>query len=197
MKLATSAFALGAILSACTTGDEGTMMPNPNGMNCSAALTISGTFTADASAPAPADYNGCWPAGTWTFAAQVADNNCATAPQLGAMYSFKGEQEWACQADPGTHCRGDADCAGLSPTTCDHTQPIVDLFTLVTPDPSSMKNIVKVSELGNGICEGEVDLYSADQMQVWTFRPDLQQAVGNTLTGQGEYGEYTTPQYPL
>lgn len=177
-------------------GDDPSTMPNPNGHVCGATFSVTGAFAADQSAPPPSGYTGCWPAGTWTFAAQMVDNNCSQAPMLQSSYSFKGQQEFTCSADEITRCTQDSDCASLTPSTCDFQQPIVDKFTLITPDPSMFQNIVKVSELGNAICEGEVDLYSPDGTQVWEFRPDLQQAVGGNLTGQGTFDIYTTNQWP-
>jgi hypothetical protein len=182
---------------ACTTGDDANSKnPNPQGRVCGATMTVSGNFVADPSAPAPTGYAGCWPAGMWTFSAAVAMNDCSSQPMLAQSYAFQGIEEFSCTLDPMQRCSVDADCAPTSSGTCDPTQPIVDKFKLVTPDPTSIRSIVKVSELGNAMCEGEVDLYSNDGTQVWEFRPDLQQMVSGNLTGQGEFTIFTTDQYP-
>jgi hypothetical protein len=128
------ALLVGAITTACTSGDDGSSNPNPTGRSCTAQLTLAGTFAADASAPVPSGYNGCWPAGTWTFTATVGQNTCASPPTLLSSYVFLGQQELDNNGDP-----------------------IVDKFSLVTPDPASLRNIVKVSELGSAMCEGEVE----------------------------------------
>jgi hypothetical protein len=196
-RLAGVCVLLGVSVTACTSGDDGSTNPNPNGHVCGATYTLTGAFSADPSSPAPSGYTGCWPAGTWTFAAQMMDNNCSQTPMVQSSYSFKGQQGYTCLADEMTPCSQDSDCASLSPGTCDLTAPIVDKFTLLTPDPTMFRNIVKVSELGNAICEGEVDLYSADGLSVWEFRPDLQQAVNGNLTGQGTFDIYTANQWPF
>jgi hypothetical protein len=164
----------GVALTACTSGDDPNTNPNPNGRTCTATLAISGSFTPDATIPMPAGYNGCWPEGTWTFSASVVNSDCKDAPALQNQYQFKADAELDMNGDP-----------------------IVDKFTLMMPAPTAFQNIVKVSELGNAICEGEVDLYSTDGMTVWSFRPDLQQAVNTNITGQGEYGVFTTNQWPF
>ena len=166
---------LGLSLAACVSGDDGPgPNPNPNGHVCGATLSITGSFSATSPSMMPSGYAGCWPEGTWTFAAAVMNNNCSQTPVPQQSYVFKGVAELDMNGDP-----------------------IVDMFPLVTPDPTSVQNIVKVSELGNAICEAEVDLYSPDGTQVWEFRPDLQQAVNGNLTGQGTFDIYTTNQWPL
>jgi hypothetical protein len=164
----------GLALVGCVSGDDSNQTnPNPNGHVCGATLAITGSFAADPSAPPPAMYTGCWGAGTWTFAASIVNNDCSQTPALQPSYVFQAQAELDMNGDP-----------------------IVDKFPLVMPDPSTVQSIVKISELGNAMCEGEVDLYSPDGTQVWEFRPDLQQAVNNTLTGQGTFDIYTTNQWP-
>ncbi|MEO8549602.1 MAG: hypothetical protein ABI678_06500, partial [Kofleriaceae bacterium] len=150
MKLA-AAFLLIPLIG-CVTGDD----PNGGGGNgsgsdsntandriCSATLTSTGSFVADPAATPPVDSSGCWPAGTWTFKMSVAMNDCNTAPTPEASYAFKGVQ-----------------------TNDDNGDPIVDTFTYLN-DPTNKRAIVKVSEGGSGLCEGEVDIYSTDGTKVW------------------------------
>jgi hypothetical protein len=176
------ALLFGTTFAACTAGDEPNTNPNPNGRNCTASLSVRGSFVPDNTVPMPTGYAGCWPEGMWTFTASVDNSDCKDTPMLANQYQFKAV--------------GSLDDAG---------DPVVKDFNLITPDPSTfyyaptMKNwvVIKVSELGNAICEGEVDLYlPPDGKTMWSFRPDLQQAVNTSLTGQGEYAEFTTNQWP-
>lgn len=162
-----AALALGISVAACTSGD--TMVIN--GMQCTAELSLTGTFTPDGSRPAA--YDGCWGAGTWAFAATVMSNSCESAPSLSPMYQFTAASELDPQGDP-----------------------IVDKFTLNTPDGSTVMNIVKISQLGNAMCEGEVDICSPDGTHVFQMRPDVTEASGNGITGQGEYLQYDSNHCP-
>jgi hypothetical protein len=162
-----AALALGISVAACTSGDTTTI----NGMQCTAELSLTGTFTPDGSRPAA--YDGCWGAGTWAFQAAVMSNTCDSSPSLSPMYQFTAASELDPQGDP-----------------------IVDKFTLNTPDGSSVMNIVKISQLGAAQCEGEVDICSADGTHVFELRPDLTEAVGTGITGQGEFLQYDAPHCP-
>jgi hypothetical protein len=162
-----AALALGISVAACTSGDTTTI----NGMQCTAELQLTGTFTPDGSRPAA--YDGCWGAGTWVFQAAVMSNTCDSAPSLSPMYQFTAASELDPQGDP-----------------------IVDQYALVTPDPATVMNIVKISQLGNAQCEGEVDICSQDQTHVFVLRPDVTEAAGNSITGQGEFLQYDSPHCP-
>src|SRR5258706_361572 len=83
-------------------------------------------------------------------------DDCAVPPTLLAQYQFSGHQMINMDGD------------------------IVPLFTYDT-DPSSMRTIVKVSEGGSGLCEGELDLYSMDGKSVFSLKPELN--ADNTITG--------------
>ena len=168
MRSGAFALLLGIPLVACTTGNT---PPNPNGMQCSTSLSITGTFAPDGTRPAA--YDGCWGAGTWVFQAAVMSNSCDAAPSLSPMYQFTAASELDPQGDP-----------------------IVDKFTLNTPDGSMVQNIVKISQLGNAMCEGEVDICSADGTHVFELRPDLTEATGNGITGQGEFLQYNSNHCP-
>lgn len=159
--------ALGLSLVACTSGD----MTTANGMQCNATLQLTGTFTPDGSRPTA--YDGCWGAGTWAFAAKVTQNSCEDSPALSPSYQFTAQSEPDINGDP-----------------------IVDKYTLNTPDPSTVMNIVKISQLGAAQCEGEIDICTGDLTNVYVLRPDLTEAVGNTISGQGEYLKYDSPHCP-
>ncbi len=167
-RIGAIAFALGMSLAACTNGSN---PPPANGMECNAELTLTGTFMPDGTRPAA--YDGCWGAGTWTFTASVSTNTCGSSPQISPSYQFVAASE--------------ADMNG---------DLIVDKFTLVTPDPNTVMNIVKISQLGNAQCEGEVDICSPDGKQVFQLRPDLTESVGNTISGQGEFLQYNNASCP-
>jgi hypothetical protein len=61
---------------------------------------------------------------------------------------------------------------------------------------ASLRPIAKYSDGGSGLCEGELDLYSADGKTVWLLKPELN-TDNATLSGDGEYGVFATDQYPL
>jgi len=173
-----SAVFVGLIITGCSVGNDpaggGSGSGSGSGSDtggrmCTAQMTASGSFAPNTATPPPTDWTGCWPAGTWTFKMAVTTTDCSPAPTPLAQYVFTGEQDLDMNGDP-----------------------VVDKFTYVT-DPS-VRNIVKVSQEGNGLCEAEVDLYSADGKTVWTLKPVLQ--ADNTLTGDGEYAVFDTDQWP-
>lgn len=161
--------ALFLLATGCGVGDDGTTNPNPNpnGRVCGATLTTQGSFTPDATNPPPADYEGCWPVGMWTFTVSVAMNDCATPPQPLTQYQLKGT------------------------TTLDENGDPLPEMSYVG---DTTRVIAKYSEGGSGLCEGELDMFSADGTKVWLIKPELN--ADNTITGDGEYGEFTTDQYP-
>jgi hypothetical protein len=163
-----SVFAVAIFCAACTSGDSA---PPVNDMSCTAQLSLTGMFTADGSRPAA--YDGCWGAGSWVFSAAVMSNTCGSAPAVSPSYQFTASSEPDMNGDP-----------------------IVDKYALVLPDPSTVMDIVKISQLGNAQCEAEVDICSPDGLKVFVLRPDLTEAVGNGLTGQGEFLEYNSPHCP-
>jgi hypothetical protein len=162
-----------SLLAACTTGDSPTNT-NTLGIQCSAELTVSGSFTA--SQPRPDDNaDGCWPIGTWTFTAQLVDgmNSCSPAPTPLPQYQFEGT---------------------LSPDPNDPEGPQLQTFTFTT-DPT-VNNTVKVTEGGSGSCSGDLELYSADGKQVWVLRPEVDTIdATSTISGDGEFRIYDTDQW--
>jgi hypothetical protein len=165
MRLAGALFFI--LLLGCTNGDT---PPMPNGRLCGSTLSANGMFTPDPAATPPTGSTGCWPAGMWTFSVSIVMNDCSPAPTLLSQYQFKGTQTLDMNGDP-----------------------VVNTFTYVT-DPSA-RTIVKVSEGGSGLCEGELDIYSADGKTVFSLKPELN--ADNTITGDGEYGVYSSDQWPF
>jgi hypothetical protein len=72
--------------SACVPGGKDDIETDPNGIICSADLSVVGSF--EASMPQPEDVFGCWPVGVWTFTATLEHNECTEPPQLEPEYSF-------------------------------------------------------------------------------------------------------------
>ena len=147
----------------CTTGDTS---PPPNGRLCATTLSVTGSFMAGTAAPT--GWTGCWPVGTWTFAAAQVETDCGTPGVLLPQYQIRGDDVPDENGDP-------------------------DYKMTYVTDPTVM-NICKVSEGGSGLCEGELDLYSADGKQVWLLKPELN--ADNTVTGDGEYSDYNSNQWP-
>jgi hypothetical protein len=155
-------------LVACTSGDA--PQTNTIGRQCSAMLTLSGSFAQTSARPVGSDgmpITGCWPIGTWTFSATMGENDCSDTPTLLPHYVMTGTE--------GTDMNGD------------YTESFA-----YTTDPSAM-TIVKVTEAGNGQCEGELDIFSANGLDEWNFSPFLNP--DNSINGQGLYSEYTTNQW--
>lgn len=155
-------------LVACTSGDA--PQTNTIGRQCSAMLTLAGSFVQTSARPVGSDgmpITGCWPIGTWTFSATLGENDCSDTPVLLPKYVFTGTE--------GSDSDGD------------YTESFA-----YTTDPSAM-TIVKVTEAGNGLCEGELDIFSSNGLDEWDFSPFLNP--DNSIDGQGLYSEYTTDQW--
>jgi hypothetical protein len=165
------ALVLSAVIfvAACDAGND----PGPNntlGLQCSATLTITGSFVEGQAPPLNPDgttFMGCWPIGNWTFAAMINENDCADSPMLLPSYEFQGTLS--------TDMNGDYN----------------ENFAYIT-DPTS-NYLVKVTTEGNAMCEGELDLYSTDGMKVWNLSPFLNP--DNSIDGKGTYEEYTSDQW--
>ena len=112
------------------------------GIRCEAQVAIAGHFKA--AAPRPTDVFGCWPVGTWTFAATVQSTDCASPPALEREYSFSVSR--------------DADQ--------------VETYRFVTdPDRAGVK--LKVTSGGSGLCEGGVMIWSPDRKTLFNLKPTL------------------------
>ena len=156
------------LFGACGVGED--PVPNPTDRQCSATMNVTGSFVQGVAPPLNNDgtaYEGCWPVGTWTFAATIDQNDCSPAPVVLPSYSFKGTLVQ------------DVD-----------TGDMLQHFDYLT-DPSA-HSIIRVTAAGNKACEGELSLYSTDGKQVWILKPWLNP--DNTIVGDGEFAMYTNSQ---
>src|SRR5262249_32914568 len=125
----------------CLVSTDRDPIPDNNtlGRVCSTELATAGSFLQSMPAPANPDgtpYEGCWPIGTWTFTATVGMGDCSKQPTVLKQYQFRAEQA--------------LDTDGLPYQT----------YTYLT-DPNA-RNRLKISQGGDGLCEGELNLFSAD-----------------------------------
>jgi len=142
------------------------------GRECTTELTTSGSFVQSTPPPVHEDgtpYTGCWPLGTWTFTAALAPamGSCENTPAPLAQYQFKVEEK--------LDAMGDA-----------YQQ------TTYLTDPG-IRYRGKISQGGDGLCEGELDLFSADGKEVWILKPELY--ADNHLGGSGEYQRFNKDQW--
>jgi len=158
----------------CMVSSPGGVDPTPMdmlGRVCTTDLTTMGSFVQSTPPPAHEDgtpYTGCWPLGTWTFsAAIVAGDNCENQPAPLAQYQFKVEEKM---------------------------DPMGDAYqeTTYLTDPG-IRYRGKISQGGDGLCEGELDLFSADGKEVWILKPELYS--DNHLGGSGEFHRYKDDQW--
>jgi len=168
MRLAGVSAALFVLATGCGVGND-TPPPNPNGRVCGATLATTGTFTPDTTQPAPTGWVTCWPVGMWTFSVSVSMNDCSPAPTPATQYQMKGTTMPDQNGDP---------------------MPVMSYI-----GDTTIRSIAKYSDGGSGLCEGELDLYSADGKTVWLLKPELN--ADNSLTGDGEYGVFNSDQFPL
>jgi len=140
------------------------------GRICTMDLATTGSFVQSKAAPPHEDgtpYTGCWPIGTWTFSASVGMGDCQTKPTLLAQYQFKVDEM--------------LDADGIP----------YQVNTYMT-DPTARAR-VKVSQGGDGLCEGELNLFSADGKEVTILKPELY--IDNHLGGSGEFQVYGSDQW--
>ncbi len=180
------------LTSACGVGDDDMPTPpsTPEPRLCSTDFSIAGQFTLGMPVPDEVnnetgmppgdgmpDINGCWPIGTWTFTLTQTANTCDPAPTPAASYSFRTDYV----DGPG----------GATDKQYQHT--------LLSPTGFPSTNWkVKVSSGGGGLCEGGIELYSADGKQSWNLHPAID--VFNTsgpIEGFGEYAEWADNQIPM
>lgn len=174
-----------ASLTACGVGDDGELPSTPEARECTANLTITGTFTLGAQVPdnynndtgdppgdGVPDFSGCWPTGTWTWTVAVADNTCPTAPVPEASYSFRTDFLPDMNGEPQFS------------------------YTLLAPQLTSNYRL-KVSSGGGGLCEGGLEIYDATGTTGWILQPALDVFnQSGPLTGVGEYAIWKESQYP-
>nr|MBA3457703.1 hypothetical protein [Deltaproteobacteria bacterium] len=82
---------LGLSVGACGVGDDSDIPESDDrnealGIVCEATMDITGTFVAGTPGRPAEVPTGCWPVGTWTFTATIAENACPTAPALLPSY---------------------------------------------------------------------------------------------------------------
>jgi hypothetical protein len=144
--------------------------PDMIGRVCTMQMTVTGSFSETSPAPPNEDgtaYQGCWPVGVWTFQAQRGETDCDVPPMLLSQYQFKVEEKIDSDGEP------------------------YQSNTYMT-DPSARVR-VKVSQGGDGLCEGELNLFSADGKEVWIIKPELY--ADKHLGGDGEYALHKTDQW--
>jgi hypothetical protein len=141
-------------------GDGGITLGN---LLCESTLAITGTYVQGN--PPPADLGGgCWPDGTWTFTATVANNGaCPTQPPIPPQFQYKVVQD----------------------------DDFNDTITYLT-DPNNIYTPSSISGGDGGLCVGEFIIYSSDGKSIFNLRPALQ--TGNILNGQGDWRLYDTDQ---
>jgi hypothetical protein len=141
------------------------------GRVCTQTLKHSGSFVQSKAPPPKEDgtpYTGCWPIGTWTFTAAVeGPGDCDNTPSLLPQYQFKVDEM--------------LDADGIP----------YQVNTYMT-DPT-VRHRVKVSQGGAGLCEGELNLFSADGKEVWILKPSMYADLH--LEGEGEYQLYGSDQW--
>jgi hypothetical protein len=144
--------------------------PDLIGRVCTMDMKVTGSFSPSMAAPPNEDgtpYEGCWPIGVWTFTAQRGTTDCDTQPTLLSQYQFKVDQRTDSDGNP------------------------YQVNTYMT-DPSA-RNRIRVSQGGDGLCEGELNLFSADGKEVWIIKPELY--IDNHLGGSGEYSLHKSDQW--
>ena len=155
-------------------GDGAPTPMNPNGRTAPPRSRPTGRSHPTAANAAPMDGStGCWPVGMWTFTAAVAHERLhAGAGARGAVLSSR------------------------APVTQRHERRPDRQHVHVSQRPDELaRDIVKVSEGGSGPVRRRADIYSTDGKIVWLLKPELN--ADNTITGDGEYGVFTTDQWPF
>jgi len=202
------------LLGACGVGDEGDGPalgdPNPNRLQCSAAMRTAGSFQESATNPRPNDplgpdgevgtaddnttkIGGCWPVGTWTFTATVDD----TVEVIDITGDGAGDR---CGELSGTQAPALETNYSFKVDRIDDPDSDGLLETYTYLGASSNFFAVKVSEGGGGDCAGIMEFKSADSKQWWTFNPNIctsancQPAPSSSIVGSGDFTAYLDPQ---
>lgn len=160
----------GCLVESAGGGDDGPKVDDMLGRICTVTLKTEGTFAQSKEPPVHDDgtpYTGCWPIGTWTFTASIVEGDCENQPSLLPQYQFKVDEMFDDDGNP------------------------YQVNTYMT-DPS-VRHRVKVSQGGDGLCVGELNLWSADGKEVWILKPSLYADLH--LGGEGEYQLYHDDQW--
>ena len=184
------------LFAACGVGDDTPPPHDTTDRMCQASGTVTGTWTQSLADPdldgdGQPDILGCWDAGVWSFSATVVTNNCNTAPVPLGNYKFSSTY----QITPTGCTPGSKDAQGNP--LCELSS---EMYAYMT-DPS-IHSHVKTTSGGGGICEGELELFSPDGLQVWTFTPVLSSytdanMTGGVVGGQFEFAVYPTDQWTV
>jgi hypothetical protein len=172
------------LIGACGVGDPA---PPTNPMQaaerlCTDTYTLAGNFSLGMASPdrvdnetqqppgdGTPDIQGCWPVGTWTFTLTRTGGDCSPAPTLPSV-TFQVDFI---------------------------DDPIEPAYEEILTAPSIADHRLHVSQGGGGLCEGGLELYSADGKEVFNLHPTLN--VFNTngpLGGSGEFSRFSKNQTP-
>ncbi|MCX5748213.1 MAG: hypothetical protein NT062_37620 [Proteobacteria bacterium] len=174
-------------LVACGVGDDGTT-PDPTGRQCSTYFKTTGSVTGQTAIPdndgdGQPDISGCWPQGKWTFTTAIDTANASTcSPSPTPLPSYEVQIDYGCYP-VGKSCD-----PGAPPETAGNYGFETKLVTA-----TDMRNKVKYSSGGGGLCEGLFELFSADGKEVWNFHPTLNADL--SIKGSGEFSRYSTDQW--
>ncbi len=192
------------MLAACGVGSDGDggddapiepVKPNPLLISCTDAFKVTGTFTP--SSARPVDVGGCWPAGTWTFGVTLDPSDEAILDVTGDKLPDR------CGRVAGTTAATFKASYSFVVTRTDNGEGYADGYMMagstgLAADCAQAGDCVarlKVSEGGGRVCEGGLEIYSADRKMYWNLHPA--QATGSTtLDGFGEYTAYNEAQVP-
>jgi hypothetical protein len=183
------------LFAGCGVGDDSDLDPpiepidpNPNRMVCSEGFTVRGTWAAGTPARPLDEPTGCWPVGTWTFTATIDPQYEAADLDGDAV----GER---CGQVPGTSAPTLEPSYSFTVNRVDNGDGWEESYIFNGEEARLFR--IKVSEGGAKECEGQLELLSPDDKQLWSFKPNQGVALddnGNPvpgsateLIGSGEY----------
>ncbi len=193
--LKAGAFTVATLLlgTACGVGDDGGPTVDNKGMNglqCTTTYTTKGSVKnvpaiPDNDGDGQPDILGCWPSGTWTFTATESGGDgvvpaCSPAGKI--------EPQYEVAITYGCYPAGKS-CAPTAPP--ENAGEYGFDVQMVTQVP--LRNHLKYSSGGGGLCEGIFEFYSDDGKSLWNFHPVL--AADSSLAGQGEFQRFDANQY--